>query len=536
VEILHLHDWTAALAAVLLATRFRDDPALADLRVVQSIHNLAHPGSFQIHTLDALGLSRELAAWNLMGHHGEVSWLKGGLLLADVLHTVSPRYAQEILTPEEGQGLDALLRLRRDALVGVLNGLDFDEWDPATNEHLPAPFTAADLAGKERCKRALQEEMGLKVDLRPPLVGFVGRLAHQKGVDLLLDAAPNLLDKGAQLVVLGSGDATLERRVRELAEAYPRRAAAFIGYERAVTHRILAGCDLVVMPSRFEPCGLTQMQAMRYGTVPVAHAVGGLVDTIIPVSARALARNRATGFLFRTPSARALSLALGRALKLYAQKRKWLPLVRSCMDKDWSWESARPGYAELYRRAAAAGAPWRRGVDLPRPAPEEPSPPAFLDWGPDLPGRHHENAVRLMVQSPRKLYLYWEVAPYRSSGPFRLRLIRPDTAWIAGEDLPEVGEWWIDADPGLSYRAEILGPGDTVLLASNAVLTPRDTMSDRTDVRWLEAEERRRRHLAARARVAAARGEPVPDWGREEELVAPGGYPHPHLRRSGGAS
>ena len=536
IKILHLHDWTAALAVVFLNTHYRNDRALSDVRVVQSIHNLAHPGCFQTHTLDELGLSREVGLWNLMGYQDEVSWLKGGLLLADAIHTVSPRYAKEILGPEEGRGMDALLRLRSDRLYGILNGIDFTEGDPCCDESLAATFDSENLEGKKACKEAFLQEMDLDGDLLTPLIAFVGRIVPQKGLDLLLDAAPSILAKGVCLVIVGTGDRKLERRCRAMANAYPGQVAVFIGFERDLARRLLAGADMVIMPSRFEPCGLTQMQAMRYGTIPIVHAVGGLADTVRGVTASSLSAGKATGFIFQTATARALSLCVNRALKLFADRRSWTRLMKTAMAQDWSWKSALPRYDELYR-SLFEHEPWRFSIELPLPGtPAAPEPAPFIDWGPVLPTRYHEDAIQLMVQSPTKIYVYWEVAPGRARGPLQLRIDREGESWTEAHGLNEVGEYWMDAQPYRHYRARIFDGDGRVLLQSNEVQTPRNEPSPHHDAHWLEAEERRRRHLAARRRLARASGESIPPYAFEEIIAVGGSSSHPHLRWKRGES
>lgn len=536
-QILHLNDWPAALAAVFLATHYRNDPALSRVRVLQSIHNLAHPGCFETRTLDDLGLSRELGLWNLMGHEDEVSWLKGGLMLADALHTVSPRYAQEILTPEFGNGMEGLLRLRSDRLHGVLNGIDYAEWDPERAPELVAHFSADDLAGKARCKRFLLEMFGLDRQIRSPLIAFLGRMVPQKGLDLLLDLAPGLIARGARIVILGSGLEELELRCRELARKYPDRVGVHIGFERSLAQQVTSGADIVVMPSLFEPCGLTQLQAMRYGTIPVVHSVGGLVDTVCNATAATLSSQKATGFVFRKLSARALLLSLNRALKFHADRRAWTRLMRNAMRQDFSWESALPGYAAVYR-SLFDHEPWRFGFDLPTPGHRGSAEPApFIDWGPSLPGRYHENAIRLMVQSPTQLYVYWEVAEGRAgSGRLELVVDREGEGWSEARGIGEVGDHWIDADPDREYRVRILDGQGQELLRSNVQRTPRNQPSEHQQARWLEVEERRRRHLEASRRRARARGEEVPAWAFDEvervpRLLPPGTSSSSALRK-----
>lgn len=528
-EVLHLNDWPAALAAVFLATHYRDDPALARVRVLQSIHNLAHAGNFETRTLDDLGLARELGLWDLLGHGDEVSWLKGGLLLADALHTVSPRYAEEILDPEFGNGMEGLLRLRSDRLHGVLNGIDYREWDPMKAPSLPTHFGPDALEGKAGCKKFLQKMLGLEQEPRTPLLAFIGRMAPQKGLDLLLDVAPALMKKGAQIAILGSGREEIELRCRELARDWPGQFGVHIGFERSLAQQVTAGADIVVMPSLFEPCGLTQLQALRYGTIPVVHAVGGLVDTVCNTTAATLSSQRATGFLFRKLSARALQLSLIRALKFYADRRVWSRLMRNGMRQDFSWEAVMAGYASVYR-GLFDYAPWREGFDLPTPAHPAPTEPApFIDWGPELPDRYQGNRLQLMVQSPTQLYAYWEIATSTPRvGSVDLVVDRDDASWTARPEVVEVGELWISADPDRSYRVRLIDSGSGELLRSGTVTTPRSAPSTRQEARWIEVEERRRRHMDARRRAARERGEELPSWAFDDAGRGPGaGQPDP---------
>ncbi len=530
-QVLHLHDWTAALSAVLLATHYRNDPALAQVRVIQSIHNLAHPGCFKSYTLDALGLSRELGLWNLLGHEDEVSWLKGGILLADALHTVSPRYAEEILTPAEGRGMDALLRLRRDRLHGILNGLDYEEWNPADDSLISRTYDRDHLEGKRVCKDRISKDLGLAGGPRAPLLAFLGRMVPQKGLDLIYDAAPSILSKGAQLVIMGSGDEELQERGRKLAERFPGQMVIYVGFERTLARRVLAGADMIIMPSRFEPCGLTQMQAMRYGSIPVVHRVGGLADTVRGATSASLSAGRATGFVFNTETSRALSLCLNRALKLYGNHEKWTRLMRTVMDQDWSWENALPSYEELYRKIFEHK-PWRFSVELPMAGKTTYAPSApFIDWGPTLPERYHKDRIRLMVQSPTQLYVYWEVAPGRASLPLSLQVEREGESWTEGGEYGEVGEHWIGTSPARSYRVRIHDQEGRLVLQSNLVTTPRDSASPNHDARWIEAEERRRRHLAAKRRQALTNGEEIPSYGLEEHWEPSGSSRVRRLRK-----
>jgi starch synthase len=281
-----------------------------------------------------------------MEFYDRLSFMKAGLVAADAVTTVSPTYAREILGPEGGFGLDPVLRHRRDRLTGILNGIDVAEWDPATDPHLPAHYSARALSGKARCKAALQREMGL--DLRPdvPLLTMVSRLAEQKGVDLVTAALPGMFGRDVQLAVLGSGDPVYEQALGAAARARPGRMGVQIGFDEGLAHRLEAGGDAFLMPSRFEPCGLNQMYSLRYGTVPVVRAVGGLEDTVEDYDGW----NRGTGFKFRDYTPAALLLAVRRCLDAYRDRRAWRGLVARGMAQDFSWERSAQSYEALYGR------------------------------------------------------------------------------------------------------------------------------------------------------------------------------------------
>jgi starch synthase len=272
--------------------------------------------------------------------------MKAGLVFADAVTTVSPTYAREITTPAGGEGLDGVLRMRGGTLSGILNGIDDVEWDPARDPHLPAHFDAQRLAGKAACKKALQEEMGLPVRADLPLLAVVSRLADQKGIDLLLAALPELLRRDLQVAVLGSGRHDWEEALQRAAGHHRDRLAVRIGFDEGLAHRIEAGADLFLMPSRFEPCGLNQLYSLRYGTVPVARSVGGLADTIEDFDGW----RRGTGFLFKDYDHRAMVTAVRRALELFRDKRAWHAMMKRGMALDHSWARSAERYRELYRR------------------------------------------------------------------------------------------------------------------------------------------------------------------------------------------
>lgn len=342
--IVHLHDWQAALAAWLLRHE-PADPRLSRARCVFTVHNLAYQGVFRKEMLVEIGLPWEVFTHEAMEFHGQLNFMKAGLFFADALTTVSPTYAREILTPEGGQGLDAVLRLRRRDLHGILNGIDAARWDPARDPHLPARYGPGDLTGKVACKSALQRELGLPDHPRVPLLGMVGRLAGQKGVDLVLAALPEILGLDLQLAVLGSGQPEWEEAFARAARQRPDRLAVRLGFDEALAHRIQAGADAFLMPSRFEPCGLTQLYSLRYGTVPVVSAVGGLEDTVEDYDGV----RRGTGFKFREYQAGAMMTALRRALDVYRDERAWRGLVERGMAQDFSWDASAARYEALFR-------------------------------------------------------------------------------------------------------------------------------------------------------------------------------------------
>ncbi|MDE2342665.1 MAG: glycogen/starch synthase, partial [Betaproteobacteria bacterium] len=296
-----------------------------------------------------LGLPMESFHMHGLEFYGQLSFLKAGINYADRITTVSPRYAQEIQTPEMGCGLEGLLRQRSTDLVGILNGID-DSWNPARDPALPAPFDAQRLAaGKRRNKTTLQKDSGLTKDPDVPLLGLVSRLTYQKGIDLLLDILPALMERPLQLIVLGSGEADMESLLREAAGAYPGRVSVTLDFDEPLSHRIIAGSDLFLMPSRFEPCGLAQMYAMSYGTPPVVRETGGLADTVVDCTESALGERRATGFTFLNATPDALMAAVQRALATYELRTSWRHLQKTGMRRDFSWKRAALDYAGIYQ-------------------------------------------------------------------------------------------------------------------------------------------------------------------------------------------
>jgi starch synthase len=348
--VVHAHDWQGSLVSVYLDALYRPLSVFPKAAVVQTLHNLAHQGLFPAASFRDLELPPRFAESWALEWHGNLGLLKAGILFADQLTTVSPNYAREIQTSEGGFHLDPILRHRNSELTGILNGVDVETWNPASDPHIAAAYSATDLDGKHACKAALQREVGLTVDARAPLVGVVSRLDPQKGVELMLDSLPWLVERGAQFVVLGSAAAShrkYEEQFRRLAARFPGRVAAAIGFSEALAHRIEAGADLFCMPSRFEPCGLNQLYSLRYGTPPVVRTTGGLADSV-PAE---------LGFRFHAFSGIALRGALHAAISEYVDSPDAFSerQVR-CMTTDVSWNARVPTYEAVYKRAQRARA------------------------------------------------------------------------------------------------------------------------------------------------------------------------------------
>ncbi|MBI2834448.1 MAG: glycogen synthase GlgA [Acidobacteria bacterium] len=358
-SIIHAHDWPTGLAPLYLHTRFREDPLIGGVATVFTIHNLAYQGLYPPEWLPALEVSWDLFTPEGIEFWGRLSLLKAGINFSDVITTVSRRYAKEILTPELGFGFDGVLRRRAADLVGILNGIDEERWNPATDQLVPVRYTADSLEAKADCKRELLRAFGLRAetpDLERPVVAIISRLVDQKGFDFLgqvLDELPRL---GATFLLLGSGDPGYETMWRQLAAGYPERVGVHIGFDERLAHLMEAGADMLLMPSRYEPCGLNQMYSLRYGTVPIVRATGGLDDTVRNYSEKS---GRGTGFTFEQPSGAALLRALRRALRVYQHKDEWRALQQQGMRQDHSWDASAREYVKVYRRAAARHAAFR---------------------------------------------------------------------------------------------------------------------------------------------------------------------------------
>ena len=342
-DVVHAHDWHAGLAPAYIG----QNPGLKTPTVF-TVHNLAFRGLFPMECHHDLGLPMRKLTPHGLEFHGKISFMKAGLVYSDRITTVSPNYAREICSAEFGCGLDGVMRDRGKDLSGILNGVDYAVWNPS-GAKIASPYSAENLEGKKICKRALQLEFGLGTDARGPLFAVVSRLTSQKGMDLLLAALPDLLREGAQLIVLGTGDGDLEAGFRYAASVNPENVAVYIGYDESMSHRFMAGADVLLVPSRFEPCGLTQLYALRYGTLPLVRRVGGLADTVVDVNDENLAADKATGFVFDDAARHALGARIKEACEFYGNRVGWAQVQQRAMRQDFSWDDSARHYEELYR-------------------------------------------------------------------------------------------------------------------------------------------------------------------------------------------
>ena len=350
-DVIHCHDWQTALVPVLLRTSYGDDPLVKDIPVVFSIHNMGYHGQFTKDVMERVGLPQVLFHPSGIEFFGSVNLLKGGLIFSDYLTTVSRRYAQEIQTKEYGYGLEGVVHGRADRLVGILNGVDYAAWHPEKDKLIAAKYSAKDLSGKQVCKQDLLEVFGLPAEhLSRPLIGIVSRFADQKGFDLIAEKAHELMREDLALVVLGAGEKKYEDLFRALVAAYPGRVGLKIAYDNTLAHKVEAGSDIFLMPSRYEPSGLNQMYSLKYGTVPIVRATGGLDDSIEPFDVE---HGTGTGFKFKEYSGEALLFAVRQALHHYMDERIWKRIQLNGMAKDFSWKTPAAEYAKLYEAARA---------------------------------------------------------------------------------------------------------------------------------------------------------------------------------------
>jgi len=351
-DVFHCNDWQTGLLPVYLHHTHRSSfPRAAS---VMTVHNIAYQGLFRHEDMGLTGLPSELLNWRMLEYYGKLSFLKGGLVSAEVVTTVSKRYAEEVQTPEFGMGLEGVLRERSDSLVGIVNGVDYGVWSPGVDKQIVMRYSAADLSGKAKCKKALQQRFKLLQKRDTPVLGMIGRLVEQKGFDLVAEALDKLMEMDMQLVILGTGQPKFHALLTKMQAAHPDRIGVLLGFDDALAHQIEAGSDMFLMPSRFEPCGLNQLYSLKYGTVPIVSRTGGLVDTIADYTDATAANGAATGFSFEAGDAKAMLDSIARALKLYREAPDaWRKLQLRGMGQDWSWERSAREYVTVYEKATA---------------------------------------------------------------------------------------------------------------------------------------------------------------------------------------
>jgi starch synthase len=342
--VIHCHDWQSALVPVYLRSHYAEDPFYENTSVLFTIHNIGYQGLFPPEVMSRISISKKLFNIDGLEYYGKINLLKGGIVFSDFVSTVSQKYAQEIQTDEFGHGLEGVLRSRADHLTGILNGVDYEDWNPGTDKLIPANYSPQDMHGKEVCKKTLLEAMGAHDPvLDRPLLGIVSRFVSQKGFDLIAQVADELMREDVYVAALGTGEPEYEELFRGLARKYPQKFLVKVAYDNALAHQIEAGSDMFLMPSRYEPCGLNQIYSMKYGTVPVVRATGGLDDTVQPFDG-----DKGTGFRFRQYSAVALLACLQRAIATFRDKEAWSRLQQNCMQEDFSWAQSARKYADLY--------------------------------------------------------------------------------------------------------------------------------------------------------------------------------------------
>ncbi|MCD4784829.1 MAG: glycogen synthase GlgA [Candidatus Eremiobacteraeota bacterium] len=348
-DIVHCNDWQTGLIPTYMKVIYGNDEFYKDIPTVMTVHNIAYQGIFPSHTMEKIGLPWEIFTPEGVEFWGHLNYLKAGLVFADVINTVSETYAREIQSSKEfGRGLEGLLNFRSKDLYGILNGIDYRIWDPAKDDYISSNYDEGDLRGKSRCKKSLQKDQELKTG-KVPLIGIVSRLADQKGFDIVAGALEKIMEMDVQLVILGTGDPKYHEMLQEMTKKYGNKMSVNLRFDEQLAHMIYAGSDIFLMPSRFEPCGLGQMIALKYGTLPLVHKTGGLADTVTDYTEDP---NQGNGFVFDEYSSEALLYAVERAVEVYSNKRKWNTIVKACMKVDHSWKNAVKKYMDLYEKAA----------------------------------------------------------------------------------------------------------------------------------------------------------------------------------------
>ncbi len=348
-DIIHCHDWQSALIPVYLKTIYQPDKVFSRTKTLLTIHNIAYQGAFPLPVIKLTGLDQGLFDSKQLELKGEINFLKGGLLFADVVNTVSQRYSQEIQTSEFGYGLEDVLKERSKDLYGILNGVDYTHWNPSTDELIPVQYNISSLKNKQQCKDTLRTKLGL-APFDVPLIGIISRLTLQKGFDLLIDIFSELMKLDLQLIILGAGQEKYETRLKELGRQYADKVSVNIVFDNQLAHMITAGADMYVMPSKYEPCGLNQLYALKYGTIPIVRETGGLADTIVNYSSKTIEHKTATGFVFPDYAPNGFLQTIKSALGVYQDKEAWLQLMKTGMKQDWSWDGSIKTYQSLYQK------------------------------------------------------------------------------------------------------------------------------------------------------------------------------------------
>ncbi len=349
-DLIHCNDWQTSLVPIYLATSNAGDPALNKIATLTTIHNLAYQGLFWHYDMDLIGVDWSWYNNEYLEFYDKINLMKGAIVFSTLINTVSKRYAKEIQTAEFGSGLEGILSERSSDLFGVINGIDYSDWDPATDKLIPANFDSGNPAGKAKCKKALQKQCGLPVS-DSPLLGFIGRLAEQKGLDIIAEKIDEIMALDLQMVILGTGEKKYHEMLIAMAKKHPKKLSANITFNNKLAHEIEAGCDMFLMPSRYEPCGLNQLYSLKYGSVPIVRETGGLADTVKKVNASSLKIGEATGFSFKPYTGEALLKAVRSAVNLYSDRKAWKKLVHNGMKQDWSWLRSASEYLKIYKKA-----------------------------------------------------------------------------------------------------------------------------------------------------------------------------------------
>jgi starch synthase len=353
-DILHANDWQTALTFAYVNAHLKKSSAYKNIGMIFTIHNLGYPGLFPVSEFPLLGLPSEYYTADTLEFYGKVNLLKAGLVFSEILTTVSPTYSREIQSQEFGHGIEGILQARRRDLFGIINGVDYRQWDPSHDSYLLQPYDRRHLEGKRVCKLALQKECKLPMT-GAPVVGMITRLTEQKGVDLVIEVMDEIMRLDVQFVILGTGDPDVQRHLQQAMQRYPDKLSVHLAFDEALAHRIEAGADMFLMPSRYEPCGLNQLYSLRYGTIPIVRRTGGLADTVVEATPSNILSEKATGFMFESASGRALLTSLQLALQFYKDRNLWERMMRTAMAVDFSWDRSAREYINLYEKALAKG-------------------------------------------------------------------------------------------------------------------------------------------------------------------------------------